>query len=829
MRRIVTIILLLIVITSASWWAVRYFSAEPALANPPFGFNNEQLITGLSLPTAIAFAPDGRMFIQELLGRVRVVQPGQTQPDPNPVIVIPNVAIGIGDTGQGALSITLDPNFASNGYMYVFYTPKNPPRDRLSRFTVVGNYANPNSETIIYQDDVDRGSWHLGGGVAFGPDDKIYLAIGDHHDESPGSEHVSQRLNSLRGKLLRINPDGTIPTDNPFYDGPGSNQDAIWSLGLRNPFRLTFEPETGEVYIGDVGGNINQTSVEEVNVATPGANYGWPICEGSCDWPTLTDPLFSYSHAGRDASITGGVFYYGNQFPSLFHGAYFYADYAQNWIRYLTFDQGQVTSHHFEPEDGALDGDYGEIVDLKVGPDGALYYVDLGRSWNGTLRPGSIHQMTFDDTNLAPVINGAIATPDHKQTPPLTAQFSGAATDPEGQPISYTWQFGDGTSGNGAVIDHTYTQKGSYNARLIVSDGVHQVFSDLIPITVGIRPIATIDTPADGTTFRAGVTIPYAGSATDDDGALTPANFSWTIVFHHEDHVHPVAGPITGTVSGLLDIPVTGHDFSGQTSYEVLLTVTDEDGIQDTTSVHLFPEKVDVNLNSQPGGLSLNFDFLTLPTPFVRDTVIDFHHTLEAPWVQTLNGLDYAFLSWSDGGDAKHEIVVPEGGASYSANYCQSIFTAGSFESAGWGERSRQNQPLICAEWDCGEAPAAHTGDYLVSLGRVTNDVSYVYQSITVPTGLTPVLKYWRWVESPAACGNDTFKVLFATRGRLHTLASERLCGQSDGGWVQETVDLSSVAGRSGSLDLWLKNDFTNRTDVFLDDVSLCVGSPQGQ
>lgn len=830
MRRTVSIVVLIILIAGTGWWAARYFSAESVLANPPYGFTNQQLITGLFQPVSIAFPPDGRMFILELIGRIRVVQPGATEFDPTPLLVMSNVAVGIGDTGQGALSITLDPNFASNGYIYIFYTAKNPARDRLSRFTVTGNFANPNSELILYQDDTDRGQWHLGGGVAFAPDGKLFVAIGDHHDESPGSEHVSQRLDSFRGKILRLNADGSIPTDNPFYDGAGPNKDAIWALGLRNPFRATINPDTGQLYIGDVGGNINETSVEEVNIGVAGANYGWPICEGSCNWPTLTDPLYSYSHNGRDASITGGVFYQGNQFPSLFDGAYFYADYAQNWIRYLTFDnQGQATSHYFEPEDGALDGDYGEIVDIKVGQDGALYYVDLGRSWDGTLRPGSIHQITFDDTNLAPVINSAIATPDHKQTPPLTAQFSGSATDPEGQPVTYTWQFGDGASGSGAVVEHTYTQKGSYNARLVVSDGVHQVFSDLIEIVVGIRPIATIDTPADGTIFRAGAVIPYHGSAIDDDGTLTPDNFGWTVVFHHEDHVHPVAGPISGTVSGVLEIPVTGHDFSGQTSYEVLLTVTDQDGIQDTTSVHLLPEKVNLNLNSQPSGLSLNFDFLTLPTPFIRDTVIDFHHTLEAPWLQTLNDHDYAFQSWSDGGDAKHLIVVPEGGGTYSANYCQSLFTSGSFEGAGWGERSRRNQPLICAEWDCGEAPAAHTGDYLVSLGRQTNDVSYVYQTISVPTGTTPVLKYWRWVESPTACGNDTFKVLFATRGRLRTLSSERLCGQSDGGWVQESLDLSSVAGRSGSLDLWLKNDATNRTDVFLDDVSLCVGAPQGQ
>ncbi len=815
----------ILVLSGIGLWVTRY-SAVPAAADPPFGFTNQQFITDLAQPVSIDFAPDGRMFTLELIGLVRVVQPGNIAPDPLPVLVMPNVAIGLEDTGQGALTLRLDPDFTNNGYMYIFYTARDPARDRVSRFQVNGNFALPGSEVVIYEDNVDRGEWHLGGGLDFGPDGKLYLGIGDHHDESPGSDHVAQRLDSLRGKILRLNPDGSIPTDNPFYDGAGPNADAIWARGLRNPFRLAFNPLNGELLIAEVGGNINLLSVEEVNLGAAGANYGWPMCEGSCIWSDMTSPWYSYSHDGRDASITGGVVYTGSQFPEEMVGAYFYADYAQNWIRYLTDEGESRVSHPFEPEDGSHDGEYGDIVDLDVGPDGALYYVDIGRSWDGIIRPGSIHKITYNVDNLAPAIVQATADPTSRPFAPLTVTFTGEASDPEGAELTYIWDLGNGLTQQGATVTHTYWLKGHYTARLYVSDGVNQVFSDLIDIVVGQPPVASIDAPADGLTFRAGDIISYSGSAVDPDGELTADNFSWTIVFHHEDHVHPVAGPITGTTAGELVIPTAGHDFSGLTFYEVLLTVTDANGIQDVTSVYLYPEEVNLTLDSSPPGINLSLDFITLPAPFTWDSLINFEHTLNAPWVQTHEGADYAFESWSDGGDAHHAIVVPETNATYTANYCQSLLYDGSFEagvdSTYWGQQSWNTPELICPEWDCGNLPNAHTGDYLAWLGQINSNVTYVYQVLTVPDP-APTLRFWTWVDAPASCGFDVLKVLFLNGPRLIELYSEPLCGQDDEEWALVEVDLSEVAGRFGSLAIWAKNDLILPSQVFVDDVSLCL------
>ena len=158
--------------------------------------------------------------------------------------------------------------------------------------------------------------------------------------------------------MLRVNADGTIPSDNPFVDGPGANKDEIWAYGLRNPFRFSFDPMSGLLYLGDVGGNDHSTAYEEVDVIVRGANYGWPLCEGPCSVAGVTSPMYSYPHAGRDAAIMGGFVYRGNQFPTEYQGNYFFADYAQNWLKRLTLDaSGTIVTGVFPvlPPDGAAE------------------------------------------------------------------------------------------------------------------------------------------------------------------------------------------------------------------------------------------------------------------------------------------------------------------------------------------------------------------------------------------------------------------------------------------------------------------------------------------
>ena len=325
--------------------ALGLIGASAALAVPP-GFSNQVVVPDITAATTLAFLPDGRMLVGELTGAIWVVQPGATQPDAVPFLQI-DTSLLFGE--QGLMDVLPDPGFAQNQRFYVFYTrgfPGQNNRNRVSRFTASGNGTVPGSETVLWQDDVNAEPEHHGGALAFGNDGKLYFTYGDQFQSA-----TAQQLTSFRGKLLRINPDGTVPSDNPFFDGAGPNKDAIWAYGLRNPFRISIDAVTGRIYIADVGGNDPGTAREEINLGAAGANYGWPLCEGPCGLPGVTSPIHSYPHLGRDASITGGFVYRGTQFPLEYRGSYFFADYVQNWIKRLTFDAGgNVTGVvNFEP------------------------------------------------------------------------------------------------------------------------------------------------------------------------------------------------------------------------------------------------------------------------------------------------------------------------------------------------------------------------------------------------------------------------------------------------------------------------------------------------
>ena len=644
-------------------------------------FQNQVLATGFDLPTNIEFLPDGRMLVAELAGKIKVLPPPYTTPDPTPFLQINN--IGSAGVQQGIFDVALDPDFANNHYYYVFYTLGTPNVDRLSRFTANSSVTGtvPGSEFVLYQDPEIANAEHHGGAIVFGNDGKLYFTTGDHFQGSP-----SQDLNSPRGKVHRINKDGTVPTDNPFYDGAGPHWDSVWAYGLRNPFRAFYDAPTGRLYIGDVGGNVNATSNEELELGARGANYGWPDSEGQCSAP-CTSPLYDYEHNGTNAAITGGFVYHGTQFPSSMQGNYFFADYAQHWIKRLTFDgNGNVSGvFNFEPITGTPNA--GDIVYLTEGPDGALYYVDLGYSdISGTFGVSKIRRIRYLQSNQAPV---AIASANRTSGPqPLDVTFSSAgSSDPEGQPITYSWDFGDGTSSTASNPAHTYTNPGQYLVRLTVSDGVNSSISTPLTISVGNVPSATIDSPTDGATFRAGDVITYGGHATDaEDGTLPASAFTWNIDFLHDNHVHPGTA-ITGVRSGTFTIPTSGHDFEGNTRYRITLTVTDSNGLKDTRSVTVWPQKVNLSFDTAPSGLTLYLDGVARATPFVLDTLIGFNHTIEAR-DQSSGGNNYVFSSWSDAGARTHTITVPSAAQSYQASYAIASAPSGLVGAWGFNESS---------------------------------------------------------------------------------------------------------------------------------------------
>ncbi len=590
-------------------------------------FQNEILATGLNLPTSMLFLPDGRMLVTLLPGSIKVLSPPYTTVSPTSFLQLTNVGnVGYAGLQQGIFSIALDPDFATNHFYYIFYTMRTPNRDRLSRFTANATLdgTNLSTEVVLYQDPQDANTEHHGGAIMFGNDGKLYFTTGEHFTASN-----AQDLTNPRGKVHRINPDGTIPTDNPFYDGAGPNVDSIWAYGLRNPYRASYDAPSGRMYIGDVGGNDPATAKEEIDLGQRGANYGWPNNEGACSG--TCNPLYWYAHNGRDAAVTAGFVYHGSQFPSTYEGSFFFADYAQNWIKRLTFDAtGKVNGvFNFEPLDGSADGPYGDIVYLTEGPDGALYYLDLGYSdTSGTFGVSKIRRIRYLSNNLAPtaVLSG---TPTNGPAP-LSVTFSSAGSmDPEGQPLTYSWEFGDGGTSTAANPTHVYPAAGPYSVRLSVSDGVNTTVSTPLTISVGTLPTATILAPTDGATFVAGDVITFTGDANDAvDGALPASAYSWTIDFLHDGHVHPGATQ-SGVKSGTFTIPTTGHDFSGNTRYRITLTVVNSVGLAASTSVLVWPVKVNLSFATVPAGLTVYLDGIAKTTPFVYDTVPGFVHTIE--------------------------------------------------------------------------------------------------------------------------------------------------------------------------------------------------------
>lgn len=329
-------------------------------ATLPQGFT-ETAISGLSNPTAMQIAPDGRIFICQQGGALRVVKNGALLPTPF-------LTLNVDSAGErGLLGIAFDPNFASNRFLYLYYTVSTTPKhNRVSRFTANGDVVVPGSEQVILElDNLSSATNHNGGAIHFGPDGKLYIAVGENATTSN-----AQTLSNMLGKVLRINSNGTIPTDNPFFNTASGNNRSIWALGLRNPFTFAFQPGTGRLFINDVGAS----SWEEINDGIAGSNYGWPTTEGVTTNPAFRSPLFAYAHGGSSTTgcaIAGGAFYNPTtvRFPTNFIGKYFFADLCSGWIRVL--DPVARTASAFAT--GIADP-----VDLKVGNDGNLYYLARG-------------------------------------------------------------------------------------------------------------------------------------------------------------------------------------------------------------------------------------------------------------------------------------------------------------------------------------------------------------------------------------------------------------------------------------------------------------------
>ena len=693
-----------------AWWIIALltvFCAQLSAQSLPPDFSSNEVQTGYTTPIALLFSTDGRQFfVWDKSGRVFVSNwNGSTYVrQDQPVIDISEEVGNWGDAGF--LSMCFDPDFSSNGLVYLFYVVdryhlfnagkptydknaseiNNATISRVTRYRLINTggtlTADASSRKILIGETKTTGipltyPTHMGGTLMFGRDGTLLVSTGDngyYGDRDSGSNPVTyfdqalrdtilreaenvgayraQLVGSLCGKVLRINPNtGDGVSSNPFYDAanPRAARSRVWALGLRNAYRMAMQPGTGStnpadgnpgtLLIGDVGWN----TAEEIDVIDQaGLNFGWPLYEGMNTTPsyygqdirnldepgqptfmslclqptsaavdsdktkrrfTHTRPALDWLHDAHIARVPtfdgntassriigtagapagtpfhgnaaiGGAFYTQSRFPATYLNSYFFTDFGQNWIKNITL-QGNAVS---EVRDFASDGFGQNIVSLAVNPlDGSLFYVSTN---------GQIVRISYGG-NQPPVARPSADVTSG--TSSLTVHFSGASsTDPEGRPLQFRWDFGDGTSSTETNPTHTFSSpdERSFTVTLTVTDEGQLAHTSPITISInGTPPTVRITSPTNGTLYPLDRASLYTLTA---DVTGTNLSYEWQVALLHNTHEHPE--PVLTTVSPQIQISPVGCSGSEAYSYRVSLKVTNRSGQSATTSVRLYPD-----------------------------------------------------------------------------------------------------------------------------------------------------------------------------------------------------------------------------------------------
>jgi glucose/arabinose dehydrogenase len=693
----------------------------------PANFVDTPVISGLSGPTEFQFADDGRVFIAEKSGVIKVFD---SLSDTTPTIFADLSRQVYNYWDRGLLGLALDPKFTDpdpqkrRPYVYVLYTYNAPPGQvepywpgsggsdrcpdppgatkdgcvvtgRLSRLTANGNQM-AGAEQVLITDWCQQFPSHSIGTLAFDRSGALLVSAGDGANfnvpdygqlggsstplnpcSDPPNEGGALRAQdalttgandptSLDGTILRLDPEtGQAKSDNPSAGSTDPNIARMLAQGLRNPFRFTINPSNGDIYIGDVGWK----TWEEINYlpvgATSRANFGWPCYEGIpkqdgyknlalCQTlynqsGAVSQPLLVYKHSDTlgvndsqpycqsgGSAVSGVAFYTDGNYPDVYHGALFFADYSRNCIYVKT--PGAASPVVFAR--GAP-----SPISLKTGPDGDLFYLDI----NG----GTLHRIRYISPN-SPPIAVARATPTNGIRP-LRVTFDGSdSRDGNGDPLTYEWDFdGDGQyDASGVTVVHTYDTPGRYTARLRVTDTSQASASASIDITVGPTapnpPVINLLEPATPL-YQVGTAIRFSGSATDSDNTPIPAeNFSWSLRLHHcytltNCHVHDLFS-LDGTDSGSYVAPE--HEYPNY--IEIVLTVTNRYGLSATTVKRLDALTSDLTFTSQPVGLNMVINGTGVTTPYTTRVMRGGAVVVSGPQMQMLDGTPFIFAGWAD-------------------------------------------------------------------------------------------------------------------------------------------------------------------------------------
>ncbi len=600
------------------------------------GFEEDTIISsGLGQPISLTFLPDNRMLVVQKSGEIMIADPNTGDME---LYMDVNNALGGLEDGQerGVLDIALDPDFEQNGHFYLYYTASSPANAVIARFTHEENSGgltssgDIDSRTVLWTDTDEWGACcHYGGGLDFGPDDKLWLTTSDKFTASNFGEGIAAEpdlplvLSSTSGKVIRINKDGTIPdgTDgwpaNPFINDANAH-DSVWAYGLRNPFRSSWDEEYGYLYMAEVGGNQTGVSEDDIHLASldqAGAFYGWPFYESTNDTPAnfgrsiyepgdfplpdgdlanplegdfYSSPIFSYA---RPSSVTGGFVYRGEMFPEEWDGVYFYGDYSKNFISYLVLDESgteALDTFTFKPS-FELGGPATNVVYIGEDNSGALYYVNYSLTGSG-----EVHKISYM-ANDAPLVNTQNVEYDANSLFSIT--FTADFSDSEGDDLTYSVNFGDGTVAEGQVvngaisIDHVYSSSGIFEISLTVSDEFNTVFASPMELEIGDveSPPVIQSANVDFITGDPGQVVTFTANVSDRDTPLE--NLTYTIDFG--DGTTPVTG--SPDASGDISVP---HTYSTEGNFSAFLEISDGTSTVRSTSFGIGigdPETVPIN------------------------------------------------------------------------------------------------------------------------------------------------------------------------------------------------------------------------------------------
>ncbi|NUU24812.1 MAG: PKD domain-containing protein, partial [Streptomycetaceae bacterium] len=628
-------------------------SAAPVL--PP-GFLLRDMPTGQSeLLTDFAWTPDGGYFTTGKNGRLAWVSPESVS---RTVALLPVATDG--DLGLVGVAVAHDYAASRTVYTARVVTVAGAWRLRAEAWTVTGTGEPAGLADGRILIDLPAGSTtHTLTTIVPANDGSLWISIGDSADFTRVDPLAlrAQDLDQGYGKLIHMYPDGRGVPSNPFYNAadPTSWRSRVYAYGFRSNFRFSLDPTSGVPVLGDVGWN----TWEEIDLVQPGSNYGWPCWEDddttpgyrdldACAGVPNTPPLWTYRHGPLGTAAVGGVVYTGTAYPDAYRGAYFFGDYTANRLYTLRFDDAGHLSRAPEP-DGFGD-DIGAPVKFDTGPNGDIVFADIASA--------KMRRLVYTAGNRPPVARGTTSTDPGTRTVTFDASDS---YDLDGDPLAYTWDFGDGVTGSGTVVSHQYAAPGTspVTATLTAHDpfgGTDTATFTVVPANG--PPILTLLEPPAGTVYRVGDQVDLSATAVDpEDGPLTVV---WTTtVVHCAPYCHDHPGEsFTG--------PAYSREFADHgddTKLLVTATATDSAGVAASKSYTALPKlRVLTVAPNRPASVTINASARTTAEVTVGATV-----SLVAPTTATFGVA--TFERWDDGAPRAWQFVVPDADVTLGVTY----------------------------------------------------------------------------------------------------------------------------------------------------------------